>query len=114
MIKKTLKWIRFAIVRCKFFAYRASLYANLVQMSMVVLIFIMSLNDRGYNITKPMIGMIFLGLVLIVIIFGYSEYKFEFLAEEQGFIWSNVPQITELLTEVKELRKEVQELKQAK
>ena len=109
-----LTHIRFLIVRAKVFAYRASLYANLVQMSMVVLLFIMSLNDRGWHITWPVIVLIFMGLVGFVMLFGYSEYKFQFLAEEQKFIWSNVPQITELIKEVKELKEEVKQLKSGK
>jgi hypothetical protein len=105
--------VRFLIVRAKVFAYRASLYVSLVQMCMVVLLFIMSLNDRGWNISLPMIIFIFVMLVLCVLGFGYAEYKLSFLAEEQKFIWAQVPQIQEILKELREVKEELKKLKES-
>jgi heme/copper-type cytochrome/quinol oxidase subunit 2 len=87
------------------------IYASLFNLAMLVFISLSNL-EKYYDFE---IGLWYVPIILIIFLsiigFGYLEDRSGFFKEEVRFLHDRSPQITEILEEVKELKKIIEERK---
>ena len=93
-------------VRIKVYLHRALSYAALINMGLILFLALSNLEKYKIDIKLETWALpIFIGLTLILVLFGYLEDKFGFYTEEQRMHSTRNPQMTEILKRLKTIEK---------
>lgn len=99
-----LKRIRQKVIESKVYVQRVMGYVSIIQMLGIVYLVMANLQERGFEFNMfwfiPVTFILLIGLILG----GYIEDKLGYWEEELDMTYKRIPQFTELLKEVKEIK----------
>jgi len=107
------------LIRWKVYFDRSRMYIGYIQFFLIGIVFIQSFKDKNWGdlffkyaiITIPVFVILFISISLLL---GYLDSKMGFRAEELRNLSRSNPVLMEILGSVKEIRKDLEEIKEGK